>query len=472
MDFIDDTTFASNMANLATTYFDTTSEFNHTHKQQKEHFSFQTVRGLDWKQSVAKILKTEKFQALAGEEGILRKALKEGIGMGILGEATAGAAIAGALTDFVVDAALSAFEQPPIQEQYQEGTWILIFRGHDHDKQRLDVEMRAETAMFGDFDDVMQKNQDVKLFAPGFYVNMLKDTTQHVVYSFDINEPIIVDYRSIRPVTDPSKRLEFDRDTGMTEVRALYFLRERADNIPYAYCQVGDEVIYNGQPYVVVKAEAESLLIKNPDTNDMSRVDPQAVTKGMRSHWRQTEPNQFRTTTFTLSRGEFVYRPLLGDEYPPTTRANGVLSCIRLFDGKSTCEVIDAWTGNSQVIDANRLVKPPLNVRQVFREGYFHHLRKDVLAGNDCFKSKMAHHTQFEDVCWGYDMQLLFPEASVIYSGTPGATQGEGMTTRPQMEYPEVANPKAPEINPKDSEVNPVYWFGAGTFFILFLMFK
>ena len=117
MEFIDDQGFASKMANLATTYFDTTSEFNRTHKQQKKHFSFQTVRGLDWKQSVAKILKTEKFQAMAGEEGILRKALKEGIGMGIMGEASAGAAIAGALTDFVVDAALSAFEQPPVTQR-------------------------------------------------------------------------------------------------------------------------------------------------------------------------------------------------------------------------------------------------------------------------------------------------------------------------------------------------------------------
>ena len=47
----DDTTLLGGIKNLAMSYFDTTSETNQ-HGSSKPHFSFQTVKGEEWKEAV------------------------------------------------------------------------------------------------------------------------------------------------------------------------------------------------------------------------------------------------------------------------------------------------------------------------------------------------------------------------------------------------------------------------------------
>ena len=60
----DDTTLFGGIKNLAMSYFDTTSETNQ-HGSSKPHFSFQTVKGEQWKDAVSDIL--EKGKATIGE---------------------------------------------------------------------------------------------------------------------------------------------------------------------------------------------------------------------------------------------------------------------------------------------------------------------------------------------------------------------------------------------------------------------
>ena len=60
---VDETNLYEGMKNLATGYFDTISEYNRAHTKQKHHFSFQTVKSLDWKDAVAKILGKETIGA-------------------------------------------------------------------------------------------------------------------------------------------------------------------------------------------------------------------------------------------------------------------------------------------------------------------------------------------------------------------------------------------------------------------------
>ena len=63
----DDTSLYAGIANLATSYFDTTSEFTKHIDKAKEHFSFQTVKGLEWQDAVSKIRGTKRLPILQRE---------------------------------------------------------------------------------------------------------------------------------------------------------------------------------------------------------------------------------------------------------------------------------------------------------------------------------------------------------------------------------------------------------------------
>ena len=173
----DSTDLVDGIANLATTYFDTTSHWNDHHKGAKmKHFSFQTVKGLDWKDAVTKMLAGETFTKESGEESILKTVVKQSIGFGVAGEVNVSQAIVGALTDFVIDSAVEHFKKPAVQEVYEKGAWVIVFRGHDHSKTKRTNELYSETAMFGDFDDVLQHDEEAKLYSPGFYISRAGET--------------------------------------------------------------------------------------------------------------------------------------------------------------------------------------------------------------------------------------------------------------------------------------------------------
>ena len=56
---VDDTSLYEGMNNLATGYFDTVAEYNQAHTKKKHHFSFQTVKDLNWGAAVGRILGNE-----------------------------------------------------------------------------------------------------------------------------------------------------------------------------------------------------------------------------------------------------------------------------------------------------------------------------------------------------------------------------------------------------------------------------
>ena len=72
---LDDNSPVDGIKNLATMYFDTTSQWNKNHKQQKEHVSFQTVKGDDWQTAVKELLGGETFKDLP-TDSIVKEMIK------------------------------------------------------------------------------------------------------------------------------------------------------------------------------------------------------------------------------------------------------------------------------------------------------------------------------------------------------------------------------------------------------------
>ena len=74
----DDSSLYAGIANLATSYYDTTSEFaKQIGKQAKDHFSFQTVKGMEWQDAVSKIMGDKTIADFAeGGKDIAKTALK------------------------------------------------------------------------------------------------------------------------------------------------------------------------------------------------------------------------------------------------------------------------------------------------------------------------------------------------------------------------------------------------------------
>ena len=162
----DDTSLFSGIKNLALSYFDTTSIANKHGIDLKK----------DWASSVADILGTEK-----GKE-YMKKAIKGTIAVAE-GEASMGAAFAGYLTDFIVDRATEAFghKHAPIQEQFEEGTWVYIDRGQKVNKLHMREEMASESSMFFDSDETLTKDLRTKMFSPGFYISHVASSTWSTV---------------------------------------------------------------------------------------------------------------------------------------------------------------------------------------------------------------------------------------------------------------------------------------------------
>ena len=415
-EILDETSLYDGIKNLATSYYDTISEFNRTQEPKRirdkklPHISFQTVKDLDWNVAVSKILGDKTFGDI-GEagQGMLQKGLE--VGASLIGGEAIAPMIAGILTDLVFDKAFEAFAGKEVDEVYEEGTWLYVDRGKENSTLIRAEEMASETAMFGDSDTILQRDTARQLYSPGFYVNHVRATDEHIVYLFDIEKVHRVARTKIR-VADSADRLRFDQDAGMTTIRELYFRRQMSDNIQYAKFQTGDEAIYRGKNYVVVRCDQETVVLKDVK-NNILEVDPQACTSGPRTHWRAQEPGQFRTASFTFTVGEFVYRPLQMSDAPLTKRANGVLCCIFYYNGNQV-EVYDCWTGMRQEVNPGSLVKPPLPVRPLLDNQLFTMFRYRVLKSVDPAHIKLGLRSQYEGVCWGYDTTLTFAETEVL----------------------------------------------------------
>ena len=154
---VDETSLYDGMKNLATSYYDTLSEFNH---KKGEHFSFQSLKDLDWKSAVSKLIGGETIgQMTEAGSSVLKsgaKALSEGLLSVVGGEVGATAFAVGQLTDLIIDTAVDRFTKEDVQEVYQQGKWI-----YDN-KLIRSTEMAAETSMFQD------KTKLGACFHPGF----------------------------------------------------------------------------------------------------------------------------------------------------------------------------------------------------------------------------------------------------------------------------------------------------------------
>ena len=179
----DDTSLYAGIANLATSYFDTTSEFTKHIDKAKEHFSFQTVKGLDWQDAVSKIVGDKSIADFAeGGKDIAKTALKGAFDI-TAGGATLSAAVISALVDGIIDSATAAFSTTKdVQEVYEQGAWVYVDRGKKQTEEHRDEEMVGQSSMFQDSDDVMVKDAAREYYSPGFYVNHVGGTNQHIVY--------------------------------------------------------------------------------------------------------------------------------------------------------------------------------------------------------------------------------------------------------------------------------------------------
>jgi len=456
----DDTSLFNGIKNLALSYFDTTSAFNNVSETAKKHFDFQTVKGLDWQEAVGRIMGDKTVKAF-GETGksLVKTALKVGVGEAALGEVTLGQTVIATLADLIIDSATDAFSSDkPVQEQFLEGTWIYIDRGKKQTKQHVREEMWAESSMFGDSDDILTRDSAREYYSPGFYINHVHGTNEHLVYSFDIEEPVAVNFHDVREATAEDK-LKFDQDEKLTLVREMFFLRDQRDNLQTTKFQIGDEAFFGKDAYTVIAIDQETATLKDPN-NNVIKVDPQACTKGELTHWTSQAPGMFRTAEFTFSPGDFAYREIESDDVLPTKRANGILTCVsRLAETKVYC--VDVWTGKQITIDPQRLLKPPLPVKRYLDTNSFHTFRREVLNGYDQSIAGVLHQDKHEEVCYAYDQGLVFPVVQTIQR-TPSA---------PQLVSEEIIN-YDPETEPKPTtELSPFMVPLAVCFAIAFILF-
>ena len=77
-------------------------------------------------------------------------------------------------------------------------------------------------------------------------------------------------------------------------------------------------------------------------------------------------------------------------------------------------EVYDCWTGESSVVMPNELVKPPLPVLRHMNNMEFANFSKRVVNRMSPEHHKLTLHTQFEEICWGYDMVFNFMDTRVL----------------------------------------------------------
>jgi len=472
---VDDTSLYDGMKNLATGYFDTVAEYNRAHTKKKHHFSFQTVKDMNWGAAVGRILGKENAigDIQEGMKTMFTAATKAGavaaVGLIAGGEAfgieALGKAALGAFTDLVVEGSTRAFGvEEDEDDTFVQGTWVYVYRGKEHNKLIRNEELAGETSMFFDSDQVLQKDEARKLYSPGFYISHLSASHQTVVYVFDTQGTVTVTSSDVRRA-DPADSAKYDADSGMTLIRELYFRRLTVKSIEYAKFQVGDEVYFEGNKYAVTGGDAETLHLRDK-FNNAREVDPEACTAGPKDHWRAEKPDQFRTVSFTFGVGDFAYRPLAGGDYPPTSRANGVLCCIFFYNGTHV-EVFDCWTGESTIVLPNDLVKPPLQIRRLLSTDMaFSNFQKRIVKRMSPEHHKLALHTAHEETCWGYDYKLDFIDTRVLTADrtqtqvTLGATGGmvEGTATGGEV----MMQQKQSSIEPDPPDVFPMKTWIAG----------
>ena len=462
----DDTTLMGGIMNLATDYFDTTS-VRTQHGSKEGHFSFQTVKGQDWNEAVGTLLKQGAGKTLEamGDRGkdIMKTVLKGAVNVAE-GEVSLGAAAIGFITDMIVDHAETLFKtEQPVQEKFEPGTWVYIERAAKPSKLVTRAELASETSMFGDSDEVLTRDTAPKTYTAGFYVNQVSDTNDSIVYCYDTEEPQLIHYTKIREARAEDKKA-FDSNESMTLIRELFFLRENRDNIQYAKFQIGDEVIYQGEPYSCLKATGDTITLQDSNGN-LIDVDPQACTKGETDHWRKMEPTMFATARFTLSLGELAYRPIVLGDKTTGPDAQGILTCIKELTGDSVV-CVDAWTGDYVKVDAMALVKPPIPVRRLL-EGYpsFHTFKRHVLSGT---KASVNHDSAtVKSICYGEGQTLDFPAATHVRTELPTDTK------MVQKETIVAQKPSVQETNPPPvgNEIPTGIWvvLGAGAFMLMFL---
>jgi hypothetical protein len=463
----DDTSLYNGIKNLALSYFDTTSAFNKVaesslYKTAKKHFDFQTVKGLDWQEAVGKIMGEDNIKEF-GESGknMVKTALKMGVGE-MAGEFSLGQTVISTLADMIIDSATEAFSsEKPVQEQFLEGTWIYIDRGKKQTKQHKREEMWAESSMFGDSDDVLTSDSAREFYSPGFYINHVHGTNNHLVYSFDVEQPLAVNFQDVREATAEDKK-RYDRDERLTLIREMFFLRDERDNLKTTKFQIGDEALFGKDSYTVIAIDQETATLKDPD-NNVINVDPQACTKGELTHWTSQAPGMFRTAEFTFAPGDFAYREIQSDDVTPTKRAAGILTCIRALVETYVC-CVDVWTGKEVKIDPQRLLKPPLPVKRYLDTNSFHTFRREVLHGYDQSIPGVLHQEKHEEVCYAYDQLLAFPVVQTVMT-TPSAVQ---LVTEEVINY----DPKAVEYEPPPTtEMSPLMLPIAVCLAIAFVLF-
>ena len=453
----DDNWLYTGIKNLATTYFDTTAIHNKAAEESEwmmpsktnNHFDFQTVKDLTWADAVNKIMGSKHVKDFVGDgTALVKKAMKMGLAE-VAGEtATTGQTLINFITDQIVDRAQAAFaSRPPVQEVFEPGTWLYVSRGKQQTVQNFEYAMAAEVSLFQDGDEIMIPDFAQEMFSPGFYVNHVSQTNQHVVYVFDAEKPITVDFETIRPAT-PEDKKRWDDDPNLTLVRELFFLRENKDAVEYAKFQVGDEVLFKDTPYVVRKIDAMTAVLKD-DSDNIIKVDPQACTRGEPTHWKSQRPGQFRTAQFTFSPGDFAYRKIQSIDSVPK-RATAILTCIRRLatvTGRTMCNCVDVWTGQQIQIDPRVLVKPPLPTRSLLdKQPAFHTFQLEVLNGYDQSTPGELHTQENKHYCYGYGMRMVFPETPTV--------QTEDPVVEPELVQEEVI--VVPDAEPPQTEASPI----------------
>ena len=416
----DDNSLQQGLSNLATKYFDTTSQYNQVHSDKKPHMDFSKYAKSSWDTIVKDVLHGTQFKDMAeSSTTMLKQAIKTGAG---LAEGTTSAGISlvvGQLTDFVVDKAADMFKtHMNVFESFEKGMWIFVNRGKTSSLEKKREELYMEASLFGDYDSVMQEDESSNMYSPGFYIAGIPSQGKHIVYVYDTEESITVSDKLVRPVNDSETKAKWDQDSGMTTIRELWFLREAKKDEQYHPFQVGDEVFHDNKLYAVKMNSESGVIIKDSKTNKLLTVDEQSLTAGPRSHWKSEKPGDFRSAVGTFSRGTFAYRPINHgiDHIPNASRAKAVLCIVSYFNG-TLVEVVDVWTACFSYVRPEEIVQPTLIARRSMKESNSGYKRlQHAVIHQTSLTGLSMNKEEFETTVFAYDQEIPFPDVEVLYT--------------------------------------------------------
>ena len=371
----------------------------------------------NWTDKVVSYLEDLTIDGIAGIAPVAAEAGPVGVALSVV------AATATPLLKEFWKSVKTKFNETP-QQNYRSGQWVGIDNGKSaavkglhnaldniFDKRRrmFGIDYSRPPQLLEDEEELLEQQAgELENISTGFYLGpgTTDDTIQvfNLLKSRDEQLPI----KNVRPLGQGEAK-KLDDSEVWSEIRLLRFNEERSELLQGPNCDPGSEVVYNGEPFFVVKNVGDLIQIEHKHTHVQQTVPYEELSAGRREHnnaWNYTAraPRTFDSAgEAAYSQGDYVWIPPLDEiraEFPFCTRQ---LACIQFLSGNT-------WIGYTAV-DGTK-VQRALSDDSVFavtddlrstleQTRTFAVFRDAVVRGHDLTNNAAGRDPHFTNLCLG-----------------------------------------------------------------------